>query len=144
MFLTIISPGSSCSSYSWSETSGRHFSFYNENNSILSPGLLGCLLAYFERTRIPLTSFIHSFRFSMMFFSSAMLKPASFRSWSTYVKTGLPLFLVLCFGSQSSSSLITSSFFLQQCPINRSLLISSVSVMLGRLPCSSLLVLCSF
>ena len=37
--------------------------------------VLVCLLAYFERTRTPLTSFIHSFRFSMMFFSSAMLKP---------------------------------------------------------------------
>ena len=54
---------------------------------------LDFLLAYFERTRIPLTSFIHSFRFSMMFFSSAMLKPVSFCSWSTYVNAGLPLFL---------------------------------------------------
>ena len=103
-----------------------------------------CLLAYFERTRTPLTSFIHSFRFSMMLFSSAMLKPVSFRSWSTYVVAGLPLFLVPCFGSQSSRSLITSSFFLQQCPTNRSLLIISVSVILGRLTCSSLSVLCSF
>ena len=92
--------------------------------------MLSCvsLLAYFERTRTPLTSFIHSFRFSMMFFSSAMLKPVSFCSWSTYVNAGLPLFLAPCFGSQSSRSLITSSFFLQQCPINRSLLIISVSV----------------
>ena len=73
-----------------------------------------CLLAYFERTRTPLTSFIHSFRFSMMFFSSAMLKPVSFCSWSTYVNAGLPLFLAPCFGSQSSKSLITSSFFLQK------------------------------
>ena len=80
----------------------------------------------------------------MMFFSSAMLKPVSFCSWSTYVNAGLPLFLAPCFGSQSSRSLITSSFFLQQCPINRSLLIISVSVILGRLPYSSLLVLCSF
>ena len=32
-----------------------------------------CLLAYFEPTRTPLTSFVHSFRFSMMLFSSAML-----------------------------------------------------------------------
>ena len=69
------------------------------------------MLAYFERTRTPLTSFIHSFRFSMMFFSSAMLKPVSFCSWSTYVNAGLPLFLAPCFGSQSSRSLITSSFF---------------------------------
>ena len=91
----------------------------------------------------PLTSFIHSFRFPMMLFSSAMLKPVSFRSWSTYVVAGLPLFLVPCFGSQSSRSLITSSFFLQQCPINRSLLIISASVILGRLPYSSLLVLFS-
>ena len=105
---------------------------------------IACLRAYFERTRTPLTSFIHSFRFSMMFFSSAMLKPVSFCSWSTYVNAGLPLFLAPCFGSQSSRSLITSSFFLQQCPINRSLLIISVSVILGRLPYSSLLVLCSF
>ena len=103
-----------------------------------------CMLAYFERTRTPLTSFIHFFRFPMMLFSSAMLKPVSFRSWSTYVVAGLPLFLAPCFGSQSSRSLITSSFFLQQCPINRSLLIISVSVILGRLPYSSLLVLCSF
>ena len=86
-----------------------------------------CLLAYFERTRTPLTSFIHSFRFSMMFFSSTMLKPVSFCSWSTYVTAGLPLFLAPCFGSQSSRSLITSSFFLQQCPIDRSLLIISDS-----------------
>ena len=106
--------------------------------------LLACLLAYFERTRTPLTSFIHSFRFSMMFFSSAMLKAVSFCSWSTYVNAGFPLFLAPCFGCQSSRSLITSSFFLQQCPINRSLLIISVSVILGRLPYSSLLVLCSF
>ena len=98
------------------------------------------LLAYFERTRTPLTSFIHSFRFPMMFFSSAMLKPVSFRSWSTYVVAGLPLFLVLCFGSQSSGSLITSSFFLQQSPINCGLLIISVSIILGRLLYSSLLV----
>ena len=69
-----------------------------------------------------------------------MLKPVSFCSWSTYVNAGLPLFLAPCFGSQSSRSLITSSFFLQQCPINRSLLIISVSVILGRLPYSSLLV----
>ena len=99
--------------------------------------LITCLLAYFERTRTPLTSFIHSFRFSIMFFSSAMLKPVSFCSWSTYVNAGLPLFLAPCFGSQSSRSLITSSFFLQQCPINRSLLLISVSVILGRLPYSS-------
>ena len=103
-----------------------------------------CLLADFERTRTPLTSFIHSFQFSMMFFSSTMLKPVSFCSWSTYVNASLPLFLAPCFGSQSGRSLITSSFFLQQCPINRSLLIISVSVILGRLPYSSLLVLCSF
>ena len=106
--------------------------------------LLACLLAYFERARTPLTSFIHSFRFSMMFFSSAMLKPVSFCSWSTYVNAGLPLFLAPCFGFQSSRSLITSSFFLQQCPINRSLLIISVSIILGRLPYSSLLVLGRF
>jgi len=37
MFLAIISP----SSYSWNEWTVRHFSFYNENNSISSPGLLG-------------------------------------------------------------------------------------------------------
>ena len=39
--LPIISPSSSCSSYSWNEWRVRHFSFYNENNSISSPGLLG-------------------------------------------------------------------------------------------------------
>ena len=39
--------------------------------------LLVCLLAYFERTRTPLTSFIHSFRFPMVLFSLAMLKPVS-------------------------------------------------------------------
>ena len=43
------------------------------------------IVAYFERTRTPLTSFIHSFRFSMMFFSSAMLKPVSFCSWSKLI-----------------------------------------------------------
>ena len=41
LFLAIISPSSSCSSYSWNEWSVRHFSFYNENNSTSSPGLLG-------------------------------------------------------------------------------------------------------
>ena len=41
MFLAIISPSSSCSSYSWNEWSVRHFSFHNENNSTSSPGLLG-------------------------------------------------------------------------------------------------------
>ena len=41
MFLAIISPSSSCSSYSGNEWSVRHFSFHNENNSVSSPGLLG-------------------------------------------------------------------------------------------------------
>ena len=41
LFLTIIWPSSSCCSYSWNEWSVCHFSFYNENNSISSPGLLG-------------------------------------------------------------------------------------------------------
>ena len=40
LFLAIISPSSSCSSYSWNEWSVCHFSFHNENNSTLSPGLL--------------------------------------------------------------------------------------------------------
>ena len=40
-FLAIISPSSSCSSYSWNEWSVHHFSFHNKNNSTLSPGLLG-------------------------------------------------------------------------------------------------------
>ena len=40
MFLAIISPSSSCSSYSWNE-SVRHFSFHNENKSVSTPGLLG-------------------------------------------------------------------------------------------------------
>ena len=41
MFLAIISASSSCSSYSWNEWSVCHFSFYNENNLISSPGRLG-------------------------------------------------------------------------------------------------------
>ena len=41
MFLAIILPSSSCSSYSWNEWSVRHFSFHNENKSTSSPGLLG-------------------------------------------------------------------------------------------------------
>ena len=41
LILAIISPSSSCSSYSWNEWSVRHFSFHNENNSTSSPGLLG-------------------------------------------------------------------------------------------------------
>ena len=49
-----------------------------KSGSSKSSPLLSCLLAYFERTRTPLTRFIHSFRFSMMFFSSTMLKPVSF------------------------------------------------------------------
>ena len=40
LILAIISPSSSCSSYSWNEWSVCHFSFHNENNSTLSPGLL--------------------------------------------------------------------------------------------------------
>ena len=40
-FLAIISPSSSCSSYSWIEWSARHFYFHNQNNSTSSPGLLG-------------------------------------------------------------------------------------------------------
>ena len=39
--LTIILPSSSCCSYSWNKWSVHHLSFYNENNSISSPGLLG-------------------------------------------------------------------------------------------------------
>ena len=38
--IAIILPSSSCSSYSWNEWSVHYFSFYNENNSISSPGLL--------------------------------------------------------------------------------------------------------
>ena len=41
LFLAIISPASSCRSYSWNEWSVRYFSFHNEKNSTLSPGLLG-------------------------------------------------------------------------------------------------------
>ena len=41
MFLAIISPSSSCSSYSWNEWNVRHFFFHNRNNSTSSPGLLG-------------------------------------------------------------------------------------------------------
>ena len=37
MFLAIILPSSSCSSYSWNEWSVCHFSFHNENNSTPSP-----------------------------------------------------------------------------------------------------------
>ena len=40
LILAIISPSSSCSSYSWNEWSVRHFSFHNQNNSTSSPGLL--------------------------------------------------------------------------------------------------------
>ena len=40
VFLMFL-PSSSCSSYSWNESSVRHFSFHNENNSTSSPGLLG-------------------------------------------------------------------------------------------------------
>ena len=40
LFLAIISPSSSCISYSRNEWSVRHFSFHNENNSTSSPGLL--------------------------------------------------------------------------------------------------------
>ena len=109
-------------SYTWprghSLTGGLIVAFANTYIHTLlrlpSTGLFSLNVAYFERTRTPWTSFIHSFRFSMMFFSSAMLKPVSFCSWSTYVNAGLPLFLAPCFGSQSSRSLITSSFFLQQ------------------------------
>ena len=41
LFFAIILPSSSCTSYSWNEWSVRHFSFYIENNSISSIGLLG-------------------------------------------------------------------------------------------------------
>ena len=41
LFLAIISPSSSCSSYSWNEWNVRHFFFHNQNNSTSSPGLLG-------------------------------------------------------------------------------------------------------
>ena len=41
LILAIISPSSSCSSYSWNEWSVRHFSFHKENNSTSSPGPLG-------------------------------------------------------------------------------------------------------
>ena len=38
--LAIISPSSSCSSYSWNKWNVRHFFFHNQNNSTSSPGLL--------------------------------------------------------------------------------------------------------
>ena len=41
LFLAIISPSSSCSSYSWNEWSVHYFSFHNKNNSISSTGPLG-------------------------------------------------------------------------------------------------------
>ena len=41
LILAIISPSSSCSSYSWNEWNVRHFCFHNQNNSTSSPGLLG-------------------------------------------------------------------------------------------------------
>ena len=106
---------------------------------------LACLLAYFERTRTPLTSFIHSFRFPMMLFSSAMLKPVSFRRWSIYVVAGLLSFLRRALVPRVVVHLSPHPFFSNStCPINRSLLIISLSVILGTLPYSSLLVLCSF
>ena len=37
LLFAIISP----SSYSWNEWNVRHFCFHNQNNSTLSPGLLG-------------------------------------------------------------------------------------------------------
>ena len=105
-----------------------------------------CLLAYFERTRTPLTSFIQSFWFPMIFFSSISNDQTSIISqlvyicccWSSSLSCAMLRF------PEYSSSLTTSSFLLQQCPIKRSLLIFSLSVILGRLPYSSLLVLCSF
>ena len=39
MFLAIISPSSSCSSYSWKEWNVRHFCFHNQNNSTPSSRL---------------------------------------------------------------------------------------------------------
>ena len=41
LFLAIISPSSSCSSYSWNEWSVGQFCFHNQLNSTSSPGLLG-------------------------------------------------------------------------------------------------------
>ena len=41
MFLAIILPNSSCSSYSWNEWNVHHFFFHNQNNSTSSSGLLG-------------------------------------------------------------------------------------------------------
>lgn len=53
-------------------------------------------------------------------------------SQHTYAVARLPLFLAPCFDSQSSSSFITLSLLLQQCPINHNLLISTVPVILGK------------
>ena len=41
VFSYIISPSSSCRSYSWNEWSVGHFCLDNQNNSTSSPGLLG-------------------------------------------------------------------------------------------------------
>ena len=40
VFLTIISPSSSCSSFSWNEWNVPHFFFHNQNNSTSSPGIM--------------------------------------------------------------------------------------------------------
>ena len=82
-------------------------------------------LLYFERTRTPFTSFLHSSLSAMIFFRSSILKPMSFLSWSTYVVAGLPLFRLPCFGSHRITLLLNSSFLLQLCPMKRSLLTHS-------------------
>ena len=49
MFLAIISPSSSCSSYSWNEWSVRQFSFHNESNpGLLVNGALTCRRLHFS------------------------------------------------------------------------------------------------
>ena len=49
MFLTITSPSSKCSSYSWNEWIVGHFCFHNQNNSTSSPGSLTCRRLHFWR-----------------------------------------------------------------------------------------------
>ena len=47
MFLAIISPSSSCSSYSWNESSVGRFCFHNQNNSNSCPGMWAAFWRHF-------------------------------------------------------------------------------------------------
>ena len=88
---------------------------------------------------LALISLTLSRHFSLSFIASGRssgLHPVSSHSCCMYVRAGRPAFAQPCVGVHRSTSLMSSSLFLQQCPACLVRLIWTLFVMGGRWPCS--------